>query len=68
MDELRRLFKECDADHSNYLSKSELRNALLKLNLDLTEVQLEELMKEMDVDANENLDIDEFIAFLSIAD
>ena len=37
-DDLRRLFKECDTDHSNYLNKDELRGALLKLGIVLSEV------------------------------
>lgn len=68
LDDLRRLFKESDTDQSNYLSKSELKNALIKLNIELNDVQLEDLMKELDLDENQNIDIDEFMAFLSIAD
>jgi hypothetical protein len=34
----------------------------------LTDVQLEDLIKEVDLDGNQMIDIDEFIAFLSIAD
>ena len=52
MDDLRRLFKECDTDHSNYLSKNEMKLALMKLNIELTDVQLDDLMKEMDLDDN----------------
>lgn len=37
-DDLRRLFKECDKDQSNYLSKDELREALIKLSIELSEV------------------------------
>lgn len=67
-DDLRRLFKEFDADQSNYLSKDELKGALASLGITLTDVQLEELMKEVDLDGNGVIDIDEFVAFLSIAD
>jgi len=67
-EELRRLFKQFDVDQSNYLDKGELRQALLSLGVTLTDVQLEDLMKEVDLDGNEMIDIDEFIAFLSIAD
>lgn len=45
-----------------------MRQTMLKLNIDLTEVQLEDLMRELDLDGNQAIDIDEFIAFLSIAD
>lgn len=67
-DDLRRLFKEYDSDQSNYLSKEELRAALIKLTIELSEMQLDELISEIDLDNNGVIDIDEFIAFLSIAD
>ena len=67
-DDLRRLFKEADLDHSNYLSKEEMRQALLKLNVELTDVQLDNLFRELDLDNNQSIDIDEFVAFLSISD
>ena len=38
LDDLRRMFKEFDSDQSNYLSKNELRNALIKLGFTLTDV------------------------------
>jgi hypothetical protein len=41
---------------------------LRKISIELTDVQVEELMKELDLDQNQSVDIDEFIAFLSIAD
>jgi Ca2+-binding EF-hand superfamily protein len=44
LDDLRRLFKEFDLDQSNYLDKDELRAALMKLNIILSDVQLEDLM------------------------
>lgn len=68
MEDLRRLFQESDLDHSNYLTKDELKLALLKLQLDLTDVQLDDILREIDLDGNDHIDIDEFIAFLSIAD
>ena len=67
-EELRRLFKEFDSDQSNYLNKEELRAALVTLNITLTDIQMEDLMKEIDLDSNQMIDIDEFIAYLSIAD
>lgn len=38
LDDLRRMFKEFDSDQSNYLSKDELRQALIKLGFTLTDV------------------------------
>lgn len=68
LEDLRRLFKQFDHDQSNYLTKAELKEALLHLNIVLSDVQLEDLMKEIDLDQNEMVDIDEFIAFMSIAE
>jgi Ca2+-binding EF-hand superfamily protein len=50
------------------LSKIELKESLNHLNIVLTDVQLEDLMKEFDIDNNQMIDIDEFIAFLGIAE
>ena len=66
--DLRRLFKEFDLDQSNYLSRVEFREALIRLGIELSDVQLDDLMKEIDIDGNGVVDIDEFIAFLAIAD
>ena len=38
LDDLRRLFKESDADNNNYLTKDELKYALTKLNIELTDI------------------------------
>lgn len=38
LDDLRRLFKEFDIDQSNYLSKDELKQALIKLNIILSDI------------------------------
>lgn len=41
---------------------------LLKLGIDLTELQMNEIMEELDVDNNQAVDIDEFVAYLSLAE
>lgn len=51
-EDLRRLFKEFDSDQSGYLSKEEFRAALIKLGIELSESQLEDLVREIDIDAN----------------
>jgi Ca2+-binding EF-hand superfamily protein len=38
LDDLRRLFKEFDLDQSNYLSKVEFREALVRLGVVLSDV------------------------------
>ena len=68
LDDLRRLFKEFDIDQSNYLSKAEFREALARMGVTLSDVQVDDLLKEIDIDDNKVIDIDEFIAFLAIAD
>jgi centrin-3 len=68
LDELRRLFKQFDLDQTNYLSKANLKSALSHLGIALTDVQLEDFMLEIDLDQNKMIDIDEFVAFLSVAE
>jgi Ca2+-binding EF-hand superfamily protein len=38
LEDLRRLFQESDLDHSNYLTRDELKVALAKLQIELTDV------------------------------
>lgn len=68
LEDLRRMFNEADTDHSGYLNKTELQQALLKMGVELTESQITDLIQELDLDENAAIDIDEFIAFLSVAD
>jgi hypothetical protein len=67
-DDLRRLFKQFDSDQNNFLGKQEFREALSHLQINLSEVQLNDLIREIDLDNNGIIDIDEFIAFLSLAE
>lgn len=48
LEDLRKLFKEADVDNSGYLSSQELRYALNKIGVELTQEQIDDLMKEMD--------------------
>jgi calmodulin len=67
-DDLRRLFKQFDSDQNNFLGKQEFKEALSHLQINLSEVQLNDLIREIDLDNNGIIDIDEFIAFLSLAE
>lgn len=51
-EDLRRLFKEVDKDASNYLTRDEFSEALTRLGVALSDGQLDELIKEVDLDAN----------------
>lgn len=52
LEDIRRIFKEADIDHSGYLNKQELQDSLLKLGIDLDNNQIEDLMLELDADGN----------------
>lgn len=59
--DVKRMFKQADVDHSGFLNANELKNAMLKHNVILSDAELADLMKEMDSDANGTIDINEFI-------
>lgn len=53
-------------DHSGTLSVNEIYGVLLKMGADLTLEELIQLMSEIDVDRNGALDIDEFVALMTV--
>ena len=63
-----RLFKEEDSDKLNYLTPIQMKHLLKeKLQCDLTEKEMEELIDVVDVNNDGMIDIDEFIKLLSSA-
>jgi len=68
LEDLRKMFVQADKDSSGFLSKAELKGALMGIQVDLDDQQLSDLFYEMDSDPNSGIDIDEFVAYLSIAD
>jgi Ca2+-binding EF-hand superfamily protein len=56
LDDLRRLFKQFDTDQNNFLDKNEFKQALSHLQINLSDVQLDDLIKEIDLDNNQAID------------
>lgn len=59
---------DADIDHSGTLSIDEIFNVLLKMGAEVTMEELIELMNEIDVDRSGCLDIDEFVALMTLGD
>jgi len=63
---LKQLFYEADRDHSGFLSKDEIYNLFnLKLEIEITKEELDELMGTFDEDGDAQINIDEFISIMS---
>lgn len=62
------MFLEADIDHSGFLSIDELYSCLRKSGISIDHQELIELMQEFDNDKNMQLDIDEFIAMMTMGD
>ena len=58
--EIRNAFHVFDKDGNSFISPDELRNAMATLNIDLTEVELDALIKAADIDGDGQLNYEEF--------
>ncbi|KAG6890045.1 hypothetical protein C0995_012502 [Termitomyces sp. Mi166 len=59
-DELEAAFNFIDTDHSGSISSDELKLVLQRLDMNLTEQELDKMMKEADLDGNGVISLDEF--------
>ena len=66
--DLKKKFLEADTDYSGYLSVNELYIALKKGGADVSHEDIIILMSEIDIDKNGEIDIDEFIALMTMGD
>ena len=62
---LNRLFHEIDLDGSGFIDKHEIKEALKKLGISLTERQVHGILTGMDTDQNNQIDFNEFCVFFS---
>jgi len=63
-DELREAFKLFDKDGSGTISTSELREVMKSLGEQLTNGEVEEMMREADVDGDGQIDFNEFVKMM----
>ena len=68
VEEYRDMFRQADTDYSGYLSADEIYAVLLQNGVDVSMAELVELMQEFDMDGNAQLEIDEFVAMMSLGD
>lgn len=62
--ELREAFKVFDRDGNGYISSQELRYVMMNMGEKLTEAEVEEMIKNGDIDGDGQLDIEEFIKMM----
>merc|ERR1711962_880054 len=62
--DLREAFKIFDRDRDGFIDMKELKKVTTMLGQQLTEEEVEDFMKEADVDGNGKLDYDEFVKML----
>lgn len=55
-EELRRAFQVFDHDNSGTISTDELRNVLKSIGEDLTDTEIDEMMRQVDVDGSGTID------------
>ena len=59
-EELRDAFKTLDADGDGFLSASELRNVLTSMGEPLTDKEVDEMLRSVDIDNDGKLNFEEF--------
>ncbi|KAL9058245.1 MAG: hypothetical protein Q9162_001844 [Coniocarpon cinnabarinum] len=64
-EEMRQAFKVFDKDGSGTLSKAEVREVMRSLGENITEEELDEMMREVDLDKSGTIDFKEFMQLMS---
>ena len=60
-EELQEAFKVFDNDQNGYINSHELRHAMVNLGENLSPEEVEEIIKEADLDNDQQIDYDEFM-------
>ncbi|XP_043704866.1 probable calcium-binding protein CML22 isoform X2 [Telopea speciosissima] len=63
---IKSVFVQCDEDSNGIIDHKELKNCLSKLQLQLSEKEMEELFHSCDFDGNEGMQFNEFIVLLCL--
>ncbi|KAI0211820.1 hypothetical protein LSAT2_003310, partial [Lamellibrachia satsuma] len=60
-DDLVDVFRVLDQDGDGYISQADLRDIIIRLQLDLTHEDMEEMIAEVDKDGDGQIDYEEFL-------
>ncbi|XP_057783345.1 calmodulin-like protein 11 isoform X2 [Salvia miltiorrhiza] len=63
-EELKEAFKVFDKDQNGYISASELRHVMINLGEKLTDEEVDQMIREADLDGDGQVDYDEFVKMM----
>ncbi|PKA61415.1 Calmodulin [Apostasia shenzhenica] len=63
-EELKEAFKVFDKDQNGYISASELRNVMINLGEKLTDEEVDQMIREADIDGDGQVNYDEFVRMM----
>ncbi|XLU30997.1 hypothetical protein S245_067063, partial [Arachis hypogaea] len=63
-EELKEAFKVFDKDQNGFISASELRHVMINLGEKLTDEEVEQMIKEADLDGDGQVNYDEFVKMM----
>ncbi|GKU85864.1 hypothetical protein SLE2022_250070 [Rubroshorea leprosula] len=66
-EELKEVFQVFDKDQDGYISANELRQVMINLGEKLSDEEVEQMIKEADLDGDGQVDYDEFVKLMTIS-
>lgn len=67
-EELREAFKVFDKDQNGFISATELRHVMINLGEKLTDEEVEQMIREADLDGDGQVNYDEFVRMMMLSD
>ncbi|KAL7124032.1 hypothetical protein ABFS83_14G021100 [Erythranthe nasuta] len=67
IDEAKETFKVFDIDQNGYISANEIRQAMVKLGHELTDEEVNQMIREVDLDGDGRISFDEFVKTMATA-